>query len=82
MKYLITVLCLLGTTGIKAQKVFEPARVFFNNEYNLFLARTLIGNSDSYYLCKPSFSNEYALSLQDNKLVYVMLLKQYINHLD
>lgn len=71
MKYLITVLCLLGTTGIKAQKVFEPARVFFNNEYNLFLARTLIGNSVSYYLCKPSFSNEYALSLQDNKLVYV-----------
>lgn len=68
MKYLITVLCLLGTTGIKAQKVFEPARVFFDNKYNLFLARTLIGNSDSYYLCKPY---EYALSLQDNKLVYV-----------
>ncbi len=79
MKYLITLLCLLGMTSVKSQKVFEPARVDFNNEYQLFLVHTLIGKSNQYYLCTPSFFNEYALSLHDNKLVYVCAVEDIYN---
>ena len=61
----------LAVTTTKAQETFVPVTMEYCPEYNSFIKRTLIGESNEYYLCTPAFDNEYALSLHGDTLVYI-----------
>lgn len=60
----------LGST-VRSQNVFTPATVDYTPEYWPTLVNTLVGKSNTFYLCAPSFTSEYALSLHGDTLVYV-----------
>lgn len=56
---------------VRSQNVFTPATVDYTPGYWPALVNTLVGNSQTFYLCAPSFTSEYALSLHDDTLVYI-----------
>lgn len=66
-----TLLLFFAVTTVGAQNVFEPATVSYTPEYGAFLEKTLTVGSDFYYLCAPSFNNEYALSIHGDTLIYI-----------
>ena len=66
-----TLLLFFAVTTVGAQNVFEPATVSYTPEYDAFLEKNLTVGSDFYYLCAPSFSNEYALSFHGDTLIYI-----------
>jgi len=69
--HIYTLLLFFAATGVEAQNVFEPATVDYSPEYTAFLEKSLTLGSGSYYLCTPSFSNEYALSFHGDTLIYI-----------
>ncbi len=67
---LMLALCI---TTASAQSVFIPSCKHITCDYHTFVNRALdCDNSRAFFVCLPSFSNEYALSLSQskNKLVY------------
>ncbi|MBQ6726188.1 MAG: hypothetical protein IJQ89_06370 [Bacteroidales bacterium] len=65
---LMLALCI---TTASAQQVFTPETSCSDYEYEKFVVETLVGDAGLYYMCRPAFTNEYALSLHDSTLVYV-----------
>ncbi|MBR4198683.1 MAG: hypothetical protein IKQ94_07925 [Bacteroidales bacterium] len=65
---LMLALCI---TTASAQSVFTPETSCSDYEYEKLVVETLVGDAGLYYMCRPAFTNEYALSLHDSTLVYV-----------
>ena len=66
----LLLLALFMTTA-SAQSVFTPKTSCSDYEYEKLVVETLVGDAGLYYMCRPAFTNEYALSLHDSTLVYV-----------
>lgn len=71
-----SLICLMAaipfaTSPTQAQGVFTPRTYSYDPNYENLLWGVLTEESYVYYLCAPAFSNEYALILHGDTLVYI-----------